>query len=155
MRHRVRTKKLSRDKSARGSMIISQAKTLLKTGKLRSTQARVKASSRFVDSLLSKVAKMEDRKGFLYLEKNLKDAKFADYVVKEVKPQLTDRATGFVSILKLENRKGDNSTMALARLLVNSEKSGKKDKKSNKSSKPDKKIKKSEKKSEKKEAKKK
>ncbi|KKQ36272.1 MAG: 50S ribosomal protein L17 [candidate division WS6 bacterium GW2011_GWA2_37_6] len=118
MRHRVKTKKLSRDKSAREALILSQTKLLLQKGKLRSTTARVKATTQFVDSLLSRLTKVDGREAVSFLEKRLKDKKFSKFVVEKIKPELKGRTSGFVSVLKLENRKGDNSSMSIARLLL-------------------------------------
>jgi len=129
MRHRVRTSKLSRPKSARESMIISQAKTLLKNDKLVTTRAKMKVTVQFVDGLLAKVVKFDEIKALRYVEKALKDKEFAGFVVKELKPKFGKRTSGFIRVLKLENRKGDDAKMALGLLLI--EKKDKKSKKKN------------------------
>ena len=115
------------DTAARNALILSQTRLLLEKGKLRSTTARVKATTQFVDSLLARLASTDEENALKYFEKNLRDKKFAEKIVKRLKPQLTERKSGFISVLKIENRKGDNSSMSIARLILpeKKEKTGK------------------------------
>lgn len=128
MRHQNKVKKLGRDKSAREAMIISQAKTLIKHGKLTTTTARAKVTSAFVDKILAKAVSMEDQVAKYFIEQQLKDKDFANYVVEEVKPLVAKRASGFTSSYKLDFRKGDNSDMTMLVLLKEEDKKPKKSK---------------------------
>ncbi len=119
MRHLKATKKLGRKKSARESMIIGQIKTLLKHGKLETTLAKLKVTVAKADSLLSKVVNQKDEKSLEhYLERKLKDKKFAKFILTELKDKLPEKKSGFFRIYKLDFRKGDNAEMALAKLIL-------------------------------------
>lgn len=133
MRHQYKVKKLGRDKPARESMIISQAKTLLKTGKLTTTTARAKVTASFVDSLLSKVVTLDNTQAERYVEQKLRDKDFAGYVVGTLKPLVNQKQTGFTSSYKMDFRKGDNADMSMLVLIKQEAKSEKQKAKKTKS----------------------
>lgn len=125
MRHQNKVKKLGRDKSSRESMIISQAKTLIKHGKLTTTTARAKVTSAFVDKLLSKAVGMDDKVGRYFLEQQIKDKDFAKFIIEDIKPLIPSKASGFISSYKLDFRKGDNADMTMLTLLTEKRKKSK------------------------------
>lgn len=116
MRHGRKVKKLSRTKSHREAMQANQLKTLLQYGKIETTQAKAKALKPFVDKFLSKVAQKEARELERFVEMTFGDNKFL-HIIDKVKSQLSGESTGYTRLFKLENRKGDNSKMALLKMV--------------------------------------
>lgn len=113
MRHRVKVNNLSRVKDARVQLLISQANLLFEHNKLVTTTARAKATRNYVNKMLVRAKKLNTNDVKRYLEKNLKSTKKADFVIEKVLPKLSKDKTNYLRLLKLENRKGDNSSMTM------------------------------------------
>ncbi|MBD3280234.1 50S ribosomal protein L17 [Candidatus Dojkabacteria bacterium] len=131
MRHGKRINNLSRTKSSRESMIISQARSLFENKRLETTRAKAKVTKQFVDELLNNLLSKEGSELERYLGMKLKTNDLNSYLMEELKPSLdADKTGGFTRIYKVENRKGDNAQMALLVLTSKSKsKSKTKDKK--------------------------
>lgn len=116
MRHQNKVSKLRRPKQARDLMIINQVKSLLKEGQIKTTEAKAKVTKSFTDSLLAKLVDMDEKQAFRFAESKLKNKKFAEYLVGDIKPKL-EKATSYTKKYKLENRKGDNAKMTMLELI--------------------------------------
>lgn len=117
MRHQNRVKNLRRKKSARESLIISQAKTLLETGKLTTTQSKARVTRQFVETFLAKASKFDSQRELeRYVDQAFKSKKFANKYIDQIRDNIAKKDSGFVNIYKLEYRKGDNADMALLKL---------------------------------------
>lgn len=122
MRHRVKKAKLNRSKDQRIAMIRAQAKSLLTNTKFVTTKQKAKETKRFIDKLLSRIQTTEEVAAIAFAEKQFGDRKFAQFILKEVKPKLGDTKTGFTRIFKLGNRPGDNAQMVQMALIVEKKK---------------------------------
>ncbi len=133
MRHQKKINKLGRDKSHRKAMVSNMASSLILSEYIVTTRAKAKICKSFTDKVIS-----FGKKGGLHakkeVEKLLGDKLAASKVIKVLVDRYNDRIGGYVSIVHIGNRKGDNSKMSKL-ILVGSEPIRKTKKKTKKASK--------------------
>jgi large subunit ribosomal protein L17 len=123
MRHGKKVNHLGRKTAHRKSMLANMACSLIEHKRINTTVAKAKALRKFVEPLITK-AKAENntteeqnmhnrRVVFSYLRN-----KYAvTELFKEVSVKVADRPGGYVRIIKLGNRQGDNAPMAMVELV--------------------------------------
>jgi large subunit ribosomal protein L17 len=116
MRHGKKFNHLGRQTAHRKAMFANMACSLIEHKRINTTVAKAKAIRQFVEPLITK--SKEDtthnrRVVFSYLRN-----KFAvTELFKEVSVKVADRPGGYVRIIKLGNRQGDNAPMAMVELV--------------------------------------
>ena len=116
MRHGKKVNHLGRKTAHRKAMLANMACSLIEHKRINTTVAKAKALRQFVEPLITK--SKEDtthnrRVVFTYLRN-----KFAvTELFKEVSVKVADRPGGYVRIIKLGNRLGDNAPMAMVELV--------------------------------------
>lgn len=132
MRHGKKFNHLGRKTAHRKAMFANMACSLIEHKRINTTIAKAKALRVFVEPLITK--SKEDtthnrRIVFSYLRN-----KFAvTELFKEISVKVADRPGGYLRIIKLGNRQGDNASMAMVELVDYNEiynPNGKKPKKS-------------------------
>lgn len=117
MRHRKKIPKLSRTRSVRKLLLANMAKSLFQHGKIRTTKTKAKALRPYAEKLITR-SKTNNLDSIRYLKKHLQDDKSTiNKLLKDIGPKYKTRNGGYIRILKLENRKGDNAPMALVELV--------------------------------------
>ncbi|SNR17048.1 50S ribosomal protein L17 [Tenacibaculum jejuense] len=123
MRHGKKVNHLGRKTAHRKAMLANMACSLIEHKRINTTEAKAKALRKFVEPLITK-AKAENngteeknmhnrRVVFSYLRN-----KYAvSELFKEVAVKVGDRPGGYVRIIKLGNRQGDNAPMAMVELV--------------------------------------
>ncbi|MFD0993092.1 50S ribosomal protein L17 [Tenacibaculum geojense] len=123
MRHGKKVNHLGRKTAHRKAMLANMACSLIEHKRINTTVAKAKALRTFVEPLITK-AKSENnttteqsthnrRVVFSYLRN-----KYAvTELFKEVAVKIGDRPGGYVRIIKLGNRQGDNAPMAMIELV--------------------------------------
>ncbi|MDY0780047.1 50S ribosomal protein L17 [Tenacibaculum sp. IB213877] len=123
MRHGKKVNHLGRKTAHRKAMLANMACSLIEHKRINTTVAKAKALRTFVEPLITK-AKAENnttteqnthnrRVVFSYLRN-----KYAvTELFKEVAVKIGDRPGGYVRIIKLGNRQGDNAPMAMVELV--------------------------------------
>ena len=123
MRHGKKVNHLGRKTAHRKSMLANMACSLIEHKRINTTEAKAKALRKFVEPLITK-AKAENnateeqnmhnrRVVFSYLRN-----KYAvTELFKEISVKVGDRPGGYVRIIKLGNRQGDNAPMAMVELV--------------------------------------
>ncbi|TCP26727.1 LSU ribosomal protein L17P [Tenacibaculum skagerrakense] len=123
MRHGKKVNHLGRKTAHRKSMLANMACSLIEHKRINTTEAKAKALRKFVEPLITK-AKAENntteeqnmhnrRVVFSYLRN-----KYAvTELFKEISVKVADRPGGYVRIIKLGNRQGDNAPMAMVELV--------------------------------------
>jgi len=112
MRHQNSQKKLGRNTSEkRKALLRSLATSLFENGKIKTTRARAKALSAFVDRLISRVRRFEDFRS----ERESKRTIFTKEVSKRVLQfaRKTKKNSGFTKSAILPPREGDRAEMAM------------------------------------------
>jgi large subunit ribosomal protein L17 len=116
MRHGKKFNHLGRQTAHRKAMFANMACSLIEHKRINTTVAKAKALRQFVEPLITK--SKEDtthnrRVVFSYLR-----SKYAvTELFKEVSVKVADRPGGYVRIIKLGNRQGDNAPMAMIELV--------------------------------------
>lgn len=115
MRKRKRGRKLSRKRGQRRALLKSLARELFLKEKIKTTEAKAKEASSFIEKQISraKVGNLSSRR--------LLAKKFSLQVVKkivdEIAPRYKKRKGGYTRIIKLGQRKSDGARMAIIELV--------------------------------------
>ena len=96
------------------------ASSLIRDGKIKTTEARAKAVRPVVEKLITK-AKKGDLASRRLVLKTIQDRDIVHKLFSEVGPQYADRNGGYTRIVKLGYRKGDAAPMALIELIAGAE----------------------------------
>ncbi|MFC1573891.1 50S ribosomal protein L17 [Candidatus Latescibacterota bacterium] len=112
MRHLKRGRKLSRRKDHRSAMLANLAASLIKSGRVKTTDAKAKEVRPFVERLVT-FAKRGDLHARRIVLSRLKDSDAVKKLFDEIGPQFSDRFGGYTRILKLGFRHGDNSPVSI------------------------------------------
>ena len=116
MRHGKKFNHLSRKIAHRKAMLANMACSLIEHKRINTTEAKAKALRKFVEPLITK--SKEDtthnrRVVFSYLRNKYAVAE----LFKKISIKVGDRPGGYVRIIKLGNRSGDNALMAMIELV--------------------------------------
>ena len=116
MRHGKKFNHLGRQTAHRKAMFANMASSLIEHKRINTTVAKAKALRQFVEPLITKSkddTTHNRRIVFSYLRN-----KFAvTELFKEISVKVADRPGGYVRIIKLGNRQGDNAPMAMVELV--------------------------------------
>lgn len=132
MRHLKSGRKLSRRKDHRKAMLSNLAVSLIKNGRIQTTDAKAKEVRPFVERMVT-FARRGDLHARRIVLARLKDAIAVKKLFDEIGPQYANRFGGYTRIVKLGFRHGDNSSISLIEFVKEDE--GKKTDKKQKSSK--------------------
>jgi large subunit ribosomal protein L17 len=98
-------------------MLSGLASSLIRDGKVRTTEARAKAVRPVVERLITH-AKRGDLAARRRVLRTVPDRDIVHKLFAEVAPQYADRNGGYTRIVKLGPRKGDAAPMALVELIA-------------------------------------
>ncbi|MCD6229092.1 MAG: 50S ribosomal protein L17 [Candidatus Omnitrophica bacterium] len=142
MRHRKKTKKLSRSRAQRKALIRSLGRALILCEAIKTTKSKAKAVKGWIDKLIGwgKVDTLYNRR---LAYKVLGDHKLVKRLFTEIAPRFKDISSGYTRIIDLTYRKGDGAKLSLIE-LTRREKKEKIKKKEEKGKVPSKKSEKSE-----------
>lgn len=112
MRHNKAGRKLSRRKEHREAMLANLAASLVKNGRVKTTDAKAKEIRPFVERLVT-FAKRGDLHARRIVLSRLKDSDAVRKLFEEIGPKYTNRFGGYTRILKLGFRLGDNAPVSL------------------------------------------
>lgn len=117
MRHRRSGRKFNRDTKARKALLKSLAYSLVREGKVVTTQARAKELRRLADQLMTigRGATIQARRE---LHEFFGKRDVANVIVDRLIPLNTGRSSGFTTMTTVGNRAGDNSLMVEVKWLV-------------------------------------
>ncbi|WP_457616736.1 50S ribosomal protein L17 [Lutibacter sp.] len=132
MRHGKKFNHLGRKTAHRKAMLANMACSLIEHKRINTTVAKAKALRQFVEPLITK-SKNDTTHNRRVIFSYLKSKYAVTELFKEVSVKVADRPGGYVRIIKLGNRQGDNAPMAMVELVDYNEiynPNGKKKKKS-------------------------
>ena len=116
MRHGKKINHLGRKSAHRKSMMANMACSLIEHKRINTTQAKAKALRRFVEPLITK-SKADTTHNRRVVFSYLRNKYAVTELFKEVSVKVGDRPGGYVRIIKLGNRQGDNAPMAMIELV--------------------------------------
>ena len=112
MKHNIRNKKLNKTSSHRKAMFMNMSNALIKHEQIKTTLAKAKELRRFVEKIITLGKKgdlLSKRKAISILQDQKMSKKVFDVLANRYK----DRPGGYIRIIKLGNRFGDNAPTAV------------------------------------------
>ncbi|HSR88918.1 MAG TPA: 50S ribosomal protein L17 [Candidatus Udaeobacter sp.] len=116
MRHQKNKVTLDRKTAARRSLLANLAESLVLYEKIRTTRAKAKALSPFVERLITR-AKQQTLTARRDLMKTLYTENAIKKLMENIAPRYKDRQGGFTRIIMVKNRKGDGAEEVLIELV--------------------------------------
>jgi large subunit ribosomal protein L17 len=116
MRHGKKFNHLGRTNSHRQAMLSNMATSLLKHKRITTTLAKAKALRQYVEPLITK-SKTDSTHSRRTVFSYLKDKDAITILFREISEKVANRPGGYTRIIKLANRLGDNSEMAIIELV--------------------------------------
>lgn len=117
MRHQNKKKKLNRPKTHRESMLSNLATALFKHRMIETTDARAKELRRVADRLI-RIAKADTLAARRQVAETIHDKEAHKKLFTEIAPNLQDRDSGYVRVIKKGIRRGDASLISVVELLT-------------------------------------
>ena len=110
MRHGVSGRKLNRDHNHRRALFKNLVSSLIQHGSITTTEAKAKSVTAMVDKLVTKAKDGSVHKQ-RQIDKVLNQRSLTHKLVHEIAPMTGKRVSGFTRIIKLGQRRGDNTMM--------------------------------------------
>jgi len=115
MNKQKKGRKLNRKRDQRKALLKTMATSLILKGKIKTTEAKAKEISPFIEKKITK-AKKEGVATLRYLRTYFSE-KTAKKLMQEVAPKYKERDGGYTRIVRLGQRKSDSAKMAIIELL--------------------------------------
>ena len=116
MRHGNKNNALSRKKAHRDALLSNMACSLIEHKRINTTLAKARALRIYVEPLLTK-SKSDSTHNRRVVFSYLQNKEAVSELFREVAPKIAERPGGYVRIIKLGNRLGDASEMAMVELV--------------------------------------
>ena len=116
MRHGKKFNHLGRQTAHRKAMLANMACSLIEHKRINTTVAKAKALRVFVEPLITK-SKADTTHNRRVVFSYLRDKYAVTELFKEISVKIADRPGGYIRIIKLGNRQGDNAPMAMVELV--------------------------------------
>lgn len=116
MRHGKKINHLSRKTAHRKAMLANMACSLIEHKRINTTVAKAKALRVYIEPMITK-SKNDTTHNRRIVFSSLKNKYAVTELFKEISVKVADRPGGYLRIIKLGNRKGDNADMAMVELV--------------------------------------
>ncbi len=116
MRHGKKINHLSRKTAHRKSMLANMACSLIEHKRINTTVAKAKALRQYVEPLITK-SKNDTTHNRRIVFSSLRNKHAVSELFRDISVKVADRPGGYVRIIKLGNRQGDNADMAMIELV--------------------------------------
>ncbi len=116
MRHGKKFNHLSRKTAHRKAMLANMACSLIEHKRINTTVAKAKALRQYVEPLITK-SKSDTTHNRRIVFSNLRDKYAVAELFRDIAVKVADRPGGYVRIIKMGNRQGDNADMAMIELV--------------------------------------
>lgn len=116
MRHGKKINHLGRKTAHRKAMLANMSCSLIEHKRINTTVAKAKALRVFVEPLITK-SKEDTTHNRRIVFSMLRDKYAVTELFKEISVKVADRPGGYLRIIKLGNRQGDNAPMAMVELV--------------------------------------
>lgn len=111
MKHHDKNRKLGRTRDQRRALLRSLACSLIRDGKIQTTEAKAKELRPFIEKLVTR-AKTDTPTSRRLLASRLGNKNQVDNLITKVAPAYVKRTGGYTRIIKLPIRKSDAAKMA-------------------------------------------
>jgi len=116
MRHGKKFNHLGRKTAHRKAMLANMACSLIEHKRINTTVAKAKAVRQFVEPLITK-SKSDTTHNRRIVFSYLRQKEAVTELFRDIATKVADRPGGYVRIIKLGNRLGDNADMAMVELV--------------------------------------
>lgn len=116
MRHGKKFNHLGRKTAHRKAMLANMACSLIEHKRINTTVAKAKALRVFVEPLITR-SKSDTTHNRRVVFSYLRDKFAVTELFREISVKVADRPGGYIRIIKLGNRQGDNAPMAMVELV--------------------------------------
>jgi large subunit ribosomal protein L17 len=116
MRHGKKFNHLGRQTAHRKAMLANMACSLIEHKRINTTVAKAKSLRVFIEPLITK-SKSDTTHNRRVVFSYLRDKYAVTELFKEISVKIADRPGGYIRIIKLGNRQGDNAPMAMVELV--------------------------------------
>jgi large subunit ribosomal protein L17 len=116
MRHGKKVNHLGRQKGHRDALLANLAVALITHKRINTTLAKAKALRVYVEPLITK-SKEDTTHNRRIVFSYLQDKEAVAELFREISTKVADRPGGYLRIIKLGNRQGDNAEMAMIELV--------------------------------------
>jgi len=116
MRHGKKFNHLGRKTAHRKAMLANMACSIIEHKRITTTLAKAKAIRTFIEPLITK-SKEDTTHNRRIVFSYLRDKFAVTELFKEISVKVADRPGGYIRIIKLGNRQGDNAPMAMVELV--------------------------------------
>ena len=116
MRHGKKFNHLGRQTAHRKAMLANMACSIIEHKRINTTVAKAKAIRKFIEPLITK-SKSDTTHNRRTVFSYLRDKHAVTELFKEISVKVADRPGGYIRIIKLGNRQGDNAPMAMVELV--------------------------------------
>ncbi len=116
MRHGKKFNHLGRQTAHRKAMLANMACSLIEHKRINTTVAKAKALRKYVEPLITK-SKADTTHNRRTVFSYLRNKYAVTELFKEISVKVADRPGGYLRIIKLGNRQGDNAPMAMVELV--------------------------------------
>ncbi|MEX6627482.1 50S ribosomal protein L17 [Tenacibaculum pacificus] len=116
MRHGKKFNHLGRQTAHRKAMLANMGCSLIEHKRINTTVAKAKAFRTFIEPIITK-SKTDTTHNRRTVFSYLRSKEAVTELFKEVSVKIGDRPGGYVRIIKLGNRQGDNAPMAMVELV--------------------------------------
>ncbi len=110
MIHGQKTKQLGRKRNSRNALLKTMAVSLIRDGKIQTTETKAKVLKPIVEKLVTK-AKVGDLTARRIISSKIGPAS-VKVLIDTIAPKYKDRNGGYLRITKLNDRKGDSARLA-------------------------------------------
>jgi len=116
MRHNKSGRKFGRTSAHRQAMTRNQMTSLLRTGRIETTEAKAKELRRWVERLIT-TAKADDLNARKAVHRELTDPDVTERLFVNLMPRFKDRPGGYTRIIARGPRHGDGAPMVFIELV--------------------------------------
>lgn len=121
MRHRVFGRKLNRDIKERKALFRSLINSFIIKGQIKTTYAKAKAVGSLIEKLVTK-AKDGSRSSIGQISSVLNIDETVKKLVNDIAPRFKDKIGGFIRMIRLGRRQGDNAQVVRMEWTIKEEK---------------------------------
>ncbi len=116
MNHRVKTKTFNRSTNHRKDMLRNLVRSLIEVGTVTTTTSKAKELRRLSDKLIHR-AQANTLASRQLVHRFFGKRDVVNTLFDRVAPLMTDRVSGFTTLARVGNRKGDNGQMSVVSLV--------------------------------------
>ncbi|PKH52741.1 50S ribosomal protein L17 [Tenacibaculum sp. Bg11-29] len=116
MRHGKKFNHLGRQTAHRKAMLANMGCSLIEHKRINTTVAKAKAFRTFIEPIITK-SKTDTTHNRRTVFSYLRSKEAVTELFKEISVKVADRPGGYIRIIKLGNRQGDNAPMAMVELV--------------------------------------